>query len=68
MAAPRGRRPLLAHLFAAPLVRESSFFPSGHSSQEGVDAGFATVTQRDYKPERVAITRYRAPLRYRYPL
>lgn len=50
MASARGRPILLAHLFAAPLVRETS-------RSEG-ELRLVPVKQRDHARERDVITRY----------
>lgn len=53
MAMPRRRELLLAHLFAAPLVRENAA-----GAEENEAAGNVPIKQRNYSRERDVITRY----------
>lgn len=52
MATLRRRELLLAHLFAAPLVREAT-----GGGEENEPGGIVPIKQQDYAGERAAITR-----------
>lgn len=53
MAVPRRRELLLAHLFAAPLVRETTA-----GGEENEPVGILPIKQQNYARERSVITRY----------